>query len=156
MVAIPGRFVSITEMEKKNAHDSRRVLLVLPSGQRRSALLSCLQSLGLSAAAVDNCHAARECIATSPGIDIVITQVSLRDGNWCDILSWVVKKGVDARVVVSSAAADERFWSEALWRGVYDVLVEPYEQSEISRIVGGALRAVSHPYTRNQPAAVRA
>lgn len=132
-------------MENKTGHRPHFALLVVPFGRRRRALLRCMESLGLPTTAVDNCHAARECIRANPRIDLVITQVSLQDGNWCDILGWVVKHGIDARVVVSSAAADERFWSEALWRGVYDVLVEPYEHAEVTRIVGGALRAIGDP-----------
>lgn len=132
-------------MTPVTAHNQRFALLVLPSGQRRRTLLNCLQKLQLRAAVVDTCHAAREWIESNSAIDIVITQVSLTDGNWCDILSCIVGHGVDARVVVSSAVADERFWSEALWRGVYDVLVEPYDRSEVLRIVDGALRAAHHP-----------
>jgi len=86
-------------------------------------------------------RAARECMNVNPTIDIVITQVSLKDGNWCDVLAFVVNRGVEARVVVSSTVADERFWSEALWRGVYDVLLEPYDVLEVRRIVDGALLA---------------
>jgi DNA-binding NtrC family response regulator len=116
-------------------------LLVLPSGKRRRTLLSYIESRKLTAAAVDTCRAARECMNASPTIDIVITQVSLKDGNWCDVLAFVVNRGVEARVVVSSTVADERFWSEALWRGVYDVLLEPYDVLEVRRIVDGALLA---------------
>ena len=100
-------------------------LLVLPSGKRRRTLLSYIESRNLTAAAVDTCRAARECTNANPTIDIVITQVSLKDGNWCDVLACAVNREVEARVVVSSTVADERFWSEALWRGVYDVLLEP-------------------------------
>ena len=77
----------------------------------------------------------------NPTIDIVITQVSLKDGNWCDVLACAANREVEARVVVSSTVADERFWSEALWRGVYDVLLEPYDCLEVRRIVDGALLA---------------
>jgi DNA-binding NtrC family response regulator len=138
----------------QNTHGSAPhfALLVLPPGERRRTLLGYLDSLSLTAAAVDTCHAARKCIEANPRIEIVITQVSLEDGNWCDVLSWVVSRGVDARVVVSCSVADERFWSEALWRGVYDLLVEPYDRSEVARIVRGALRAADRPSTQVQAA----
>jgi DNA-binding NtrC family response regulator len=116
-------------------------LLVLPSGKRRGTLLSYIESRNLTAAAVDTCRAARECMNINPTIDLVITQVSLKDGNWCDVLACAVNREVEARVVVSSTVADERFWSEALWRGVYDVLLEPYDCLEVRRIVDGALLA---------------
>jgi DNA-binding NtrC family response regulator len=129
-----------------------KLLLVLPVGERRSTLLQHLESLQLTAQAVDSCRAVRKCMRANPDIAIVITQVSLTDGNWCDILSCVVNHGVEARVVVSSSVADERFWSEALWRGVHDVLVEPYDRLEVRRIVDSALRAAGHPQTQPQGA----
>jgi FixJ family two-component response regulator len=55
----------------------------------------------------------------------------------------LVDRGIHASVVVSARLADERLWSEVLWRGAYDVIVEPYEAEEVRRIVEGALRAAS-------------
>jgi hypothetical protein len=49
-------------------------LLVLPSGKRRRTLLSYIESRNLTAAAVDTCRAARECMNASPTIDIVISK----------------------------------------------------------------------------------
>ena len=123
----------------------RLALLVLPPGARRQTLVSCLESLELAAATVGTCREVHEYLRANPQIDVIITQVTLKDGNWCDVLSCVVSSGVDARVIVASPVADERFWSEALWRGVYDLIVEPYDRVEVTRIVGGALRA-STPY----------
>lgn len=120
------------------------VLLVLPQGERRNTLLSHLESLKLTAAAVGTFREVRERLRDDPRVDIVITEVSLRDGNWCDVLGCVVSRGVDARVVVSSPVADERLWSEVLWRGVYDVLVEPYDPLEVRRILDGALRSAAN------------
>jgi DNA-binding NtrC family response regulator len=121
------------------------VLLVLPPGERRNTLLRHLESLKLTAAAVDTFREVRERLNADPQVDIVITEVSLKDGNWCDVLSCVVSRGVEARVVVSSPVADERLWSEVLWRGVYDVLVEPYDPLEVRRILDGALRSAANP-----------
>ena len=49
---------------------------------------------------------------------------------------------IHASTVVSSPHADERLWSEVLWRGAYDLLVEPHESREVHQTVTGALRAV--------------
>ena len=74
---------------------------------------------------------------------MIITQLTLADGNWCDLFKYLVDRGSHASVVVSSPQADERLWSEVLWRGAYDLLVEPYESGEVCRVVEGALR-VAH------------
>ncbi len=55
---------------------------------------------------------------------MIITQLTLADGNWCDLFKYLVDRGSHASVVVSSPQADERLWSEVLWRGAYDLLVE--------------------------------
>ncbi|MEX2302516.1 MAG: hypothetical protein WD733_16355 [Bryobacterales bacterium] len=120
------------------------VLLVLPQDERRNTLLRHLESLNLTTAAVGTFREVRERLKDDPRVDIVITEVSLRDGNWCDVLGCVVSRGVEARVVVSSPVADERLWSEVLWRGVYDVLVEPYDPLEVRRILDGALRSAAN------------
>jgi DNA-binding NtrC family response regulator len=121
--------------------DSPFALLVLPPGKRRRTLLGHLKSLRLTSKAVDTCRAVRESVEADPQIDIVITQASLTDGNWCDILACMMSHGVSARAVVSSSVASKRFWSEALWRGIYDILTEPYDLLEVSRVVDGALRS---------------
>jgi hypothetical protein len=45
---------------------------------------------------------------------------------------------------VSSPAADEHFWSEILWRGVHDLLVEPHDADQVRRAVEGAIRHAYH------------
>lgn len=65
--------------------------------------------------------------------DVVITGVSLPDGNWCDVLRSVVRAGESTCVLVCTQEADERLWSEAIWRGVHDVLVEPFAADELRK-----------------------
>jgi DNA-binding NtrC family response regulator len=67
--------------------------------------------------------------------EVVITGVSLTDGNWCDVLTSTVRAGLPARVLVCSHEADERFWSEAIWRGVHDILVAPFTTEYLRRSV---------------------
>ena len=115
--------------------------LVVMARDYREPLLASLESLGISVLAVRNCRETRQLLQGDPGIELVITATTLSDGNWTDVLKCLEDGGVEASVVVTSAHADERFWSEALWRGVYDLLVEPYERDEAQRTVQGAIRA---------------
>ena len=66
----------------------------------------------------------------------VISGVSLSDGNWCDLLAHTVRSEVEAKVLVCAATADERLWSEVIWRGGHDVLVEPFDLIHLSRALG--------------------
>ncbi len=119
--------------------DSMALLVMSP--ERRRSLLTELELLHLEVLAVTTCQEARGVLETHPPIEIVITDLSLADGNWCDVFKYLVDNDIHASVVVSCPLADERLWSEVLWRGAYDMLVEPYNKQELRRIVEGALRA---------------
>lgn len=116
-------------------------LLVMPP-ERRQPLLRELELLDIEVLAAGTCHEARGVLETHPPVEVVITDLSFTDGNWCDIFKYLVDNAVEASVIVSCPLADERLWSEVLWRGAYDMLVEPYERSELRRIVEGAVRAI--------------
>jgi FixJ family two-component response regulator len=75
-------------------------------------------------------------------VELVISDLSLPDGNWCDVFRHLVDNGLHAAMVVVARQADERLWSEVLWRGAYDLLVEPFEDSDVRRVVEGAVRAL--------------
>ena len=121
--------------------DGATTLLVM-SRERRLPLLGNLESLKLNVLTAENCRQARCLLQTRPPLEIVIIDVSFMDGNWCDIFKFLVDYGISASVVVASGQADERLWSEVLWRGAYDLLVEPFEREEVRRVLEGALRAL--------------
>ena len=116
--------------------------LVVMSRERRLPLLENLDRLTLNVLTAEDCRQARALLQTRPALEIVIIDVSLTDGNWCDIFKLLVDYGISASVVVTSGTADERLWSEVLWRGAYDILVEPYGREEVRRVLEGALRAI--------------
>ena len=120
---------------------SDALALVVMNQERRLPLLANLKKLNLDVLTVANCQQARALLATCPPVEVIITDVTLADGNWRDIFKCLADHNVPASVVVSSAPADENLWSEILWRGAYDLLVEPYEKGEVRRVVEGALRA---------------
>jgi DNA-binding NtrC family response regulator len=94
-----------------------------------------LEQLNVALQAVDSLQEFRQRIRLDEPAEVVITGVSLPDGNWCDVLTSTVRAGSRARVLVCSQEADERFWSEAIWRGVHDILVEPFTTEYLRRSV---------------------
>jgi len=116
-------------------------LVVMSLPERLVSLLAELKRLNLDILTVPTCRQARQLLRTSPPIDVVITDVTLADGNWSDVLREVVEFGGDTHVVVHASSPDAILWSEVLWRGVYDMLTEPYQEQEVRNVIEGAVRA---------------
>ena len=118
------------------------VLLVLSCPERQARLAAILRGIGVDSLWVRRCWEARELLQTQPALDTVVTDATLEDGNWCDVLRAVVDYDPQASVVVvAPSSADEILWSEVMWRGVHDMLVEPFTKKEAQRVLEGALRA---------------
>lgn len=90
---------------------------------------------------VNTCRDARRKFQEGDEFDVIVCDLTLPDGNWSDIMRDVIQTAHGACVVIRAQGADERLWSEALWRGAYDILVEPYSGEEALRTLQGAARA---------------
>jgi DNA-binding NtrC family response regulator len=117
------------------------IALLVMARERRSPLLKSLKLLDIEVLAVETCQQARALLQTQPPVDVVITQVTLPDGNWCDVFKYLVDNAVQASLVVTSPHVDEILFSEVLWRGAYDLIVEPYQADELRKTLEGAVRA---------------
>ncbi len=117
------------------------VLIIMRGGRRRSHLSACLRALGTAPIEVDDCRQAQHVLAQDGPLKLVISDVDLHDGNWRDTLAASVRRPGGVSFLVSTPLADYGLWSEVLWRGAHDLLVEPYSASEVGRIVESALRA---------------
>jgi DNA-binding NtrC family response regulator len=121
------------------------VLLIVSDPERKARLSAILRGLGLESLWVRQCRDARKLLKSCPPVEMVVTDASLSDSNWCDVLRVMVDCYTQANVVVvAPASADEILWSEVMWRGVQDMLVEPYTDAEARRVLEGALRACGH------------
>jgi DNA-binding NtrC family response regulator len=126
----------------KSAENGPMALLVLSCPERQARLAAILRGIGVESLWVRRCWEARELLQTQPLLDTVVTDATLEDANWCDVLRAVVDYDPQASVVVvAPSSADEILWSEVMWRGVHDMLVEPFTKIEAQRVLEGALRA---------------
>ena len=75
-----------------------------------------------------------------PSISVVICDRDLPDGSWRELLQELSCRETPPRLVVTSAHADDQLWAEVLNRGGYDVLAQPFDSSEVFRVVGLAWR----------------
>jgi DNA-binding NtrC family response regulator len=70
--------------------------------------------------------------------DIVLTEAALPDGNWLDVLHLVRDCPQEPEVILTDPQADSRLWSEALNRGAYDLIAQPFYEPEVQRILYNA------------------
>jgi DNA-binding NtrC family response regulator len=75
---------------------------------------------------------------------VILTEATLADGSWLDVLHLTRELPFEAEVVVTDSQADARFWSEALNLGAYDVMARPFYEPEVRRILYNAC-------TRSEP-----
>jgi DNA-binding NtrC family response regulator len=127
-------------------NENEKALVIMRGGERRSQLCACLKALGITPVEVADCREARRALARREALHLVISDVDFRDGDWRDTLAAAQQRPGGPSFLLSTPFADHGLWADALWRGAYDLLVEPYSASELRRIIEGALR-VNLPQT---------
>jgi DNA-binding NtrC family response regulator len=136
--------------------DRVRVLLAMaPEEAGFQGILSSLESLGMDLAVVSDCRGVRRQLRTT-NPSVVMSGVTLCDGNWCDLLSFVVESGVGASVIVVSWETDERLRSEVISRGAYDLISTPLSPPQLRRCIEEAhyFRKDALPRSIPRPAAL--
>jgi DNA-binding response OmpR family regulator len=67
--------------------------------------------------------------------DLVLCEKDLPDGTWRDVFRAAEGQPGCPAVVVVSRKSDERLWAEVLNIGAYDMLLKPFDGSEVRRMV---------------------
>lgn len=131
----------MARLRKEPAKEGPVVLLVLSCPERQARLGAILHALGVDLLWVRQCWEARALLQTRPPLLSVVTDATLADGNWRDVLRTVVDYDPQAGVIlIAPSSADEMLWSEAMWLGVHDILVDPFTQAEAQQVVESVLR----------------
>ena len=114
------------------------VVLLVASQNGHGRLIKQLEACGVDFLLACDCSEAREILKTKPGVHVVITDVTLPDGDWGSVLEVVRQGQANAEDVVCSRLPELAPWCEILQRGAYDLLVEPHQREEVRRIIEGA------------------
>jgi DNA-binding NtrC family response regulator len=117
------------------------VLVVSSSPQRGMALSNMLDGVRIAAMHSRDCRGAVAHLSRS-AISVVICDTDLPDGDWKDVLQQVLQAR-SAPVLIVSRVADHSLWAEVLNLGGYDVLAQPFDREEVTRVIASALRASS-------------
>ncbi|MGA9626365.1 MAG: response regulator [Bryobacteraceae bacterium] len=71
-------------------------------------------------------------------VPVVVCESDLHPGTWREVLEELRTLPDPPYLIVTSRVADERLWAEALNLGAYDVLAQPFDVMEVTRIVSMA------------------
>jgi DNA-binding NtrC family response regulator len=71
-------------------------------------------------------------------VPVVISDSQLPDGGWKDVLSQVSLLTTPPCLLVISHYGEEELWGEVLEEGAFDVIVKPFEEPEVERVVRSA------------------
>ena len=76
---------------------------------------------------------------------IVVCERDLPDGCWRDLLRELESLPNPPILLVVSRHADENLWAEVLNLGGYDVLLKPFDRTEVTRVLDTAWRQWFRP-----------
>ena len=132
----PLPLISNMPLVSNMPHNIKAMLVMAP--ERRQPLLDALESCGIEVLPVCDCNEARRILEARQPLQVVVTDATLRDGDWRRVLEIVAQGSANIEVVVCSRLGDPKLWLDVLEQGGYDVLVQPYRREEIKRIVEAA------------------
>ncbi len=66
---------------------------------------------------------------------VILCDHRLPDATWRDALNYIADLPEKPILIVSSRTADDQLWGEVLNLGAYDLLLKPFDQQEVVRVV---------------------
>lgn len=118
---------------------SARILLVEDERGIQIALRGVLRREGYQLSVVDSGAAAREALA-SRGFDLLLTDLSLRDGvSGLDLARDAAARDPQLPVILITAFGSDRVASEAAEAGVFDYVPKPFNNEQVREVVRRAL-----------------
>ncbi len=114
------------------------VLFVSPSVEDARTLAPMLAAVGISFSHVTDLGQAKKLLECET-FGTVLTEASLPDGSWKDVVGVVGRIKRKVVVVTTDLLADARFWVDVLQYGAYNVLPKPFSRREVQRVLANAV-----------------
>ena len=113
--------------------------MLIMTRERRGGLLGALEACSFNVLAACDCKEADRILQGCTPVHVLLTDATLADGDWRNLLTNVGQCRHSAEVIVCVTRQEvERLRAAVLASGAYDLLVEPYEQEEVRRVVEAA------------------
>lgn len=120
------------------ARENITLLAICPNQEDRRSLENILERDHWTIQGAPSLREAAALLRGSPSL--ILCEKDLPDGTWKDAFRKALDLDNPPPFVVASRLADERLWAEVLNLGGFDVLLKPFEVSEVRRVMGMALR----------------
>jgi DNA-binding NtrC family response regulator len=141
MAAIATPFEPVSDAEERDFESLRlletrpRILSVSECQTDHTALRRIVDNTEWRLDTANSLHEAFERLCLNSPL-VVFSEPDLPDGTWKDVLQVTARfDNPRPSLVVTSAFADERLWSEVFHLGGYDVLTKPLVHAEVRRVL---------------------
>jgi len=134
----------IGESPTLHCADRLWALLVYDAEEPLKAVEQILRDQGISTRRVRRCSEAIAALGDSDPPKLVVTDTSLPDGGWSDVLKATCARPSYPPLIVVSRLADIRLYLDVIESGAYDFVVPPLASADLAYIVNGALMKSSH------------
>lgn len=121
----------------------RNVLLVMPAADR-DEMLQVAADGGFEFDSVLTCGGARRALRTGHNYDVVVTDLTLCDGNWWSVYQDMTVTGEAAEIIVIVPRKAVNV-TEILAHGVHTVLAQPLDRDEVLRALESAISREPEP-----------
>lgn len=116
------------------------ILLVMNEAEQ-NAFAEILAPRGVNLLRAADCAAARELLAFYPDIRVIVTALSLPDGNWWSLHKALMEHGRHAKLIVCLPDANDCA-SPILAHGAFGVVTQPFKAEEFLALMSAA---AGHP-----------
>jgi len=113
-------------------------VLVVASARHRAPLLAALKGLGLNVHTAADCREARSWAEKQADPILLLSDLSLNDGNWWSVCQDLASRKTSFEVLVVLSGVNENA-EPILCRGACGVLRPPYDSVEVRGLVESAL-----------------
>ena len=117
---------------------SPRILLVL-SPERLKSLMPLLEGQGFGIESAAGFQDGVRRLSGSEAFDLILADADLPDGSWRNLMLFVQNAGRACEMIICAPLEDNQLWAEVIQCGAYDMIAEPFERLEVSRIIRSAL-----------------
>ena len=117
-----------------------KLLLVL-SPERRSRILPLFDGEKWEIERASGYQDGVRRLSEGKSYDLIVADAELPDGSWRNLMLFVQNAGRVCEMVICSRHGDQQLWAEVIQCGAYDLLTEPLERQEVSRILRSALES---------------
>ena len=114
--------------------EGARALLVMASRQT-ARIWAALESRGFEVDHVLNCREAREFFRSGVDVDLVVSDLSLPDGNWWTISRELSQLGHRAHLAVCVPPESEGGGSEPFAKGLAELITPPFDRASVECVL---------------------